>query len=73
MDLLPIEQRLAAAVRTARREAEVTQADLAYRAGMVRTSVVMIEGGKQSMSVAQLCGIAKALGLQPWALLRRAQ
>lgn len=59
------------AIRAARQAKEMTQAELAKRTGLARTSIVNIEGGKQRLPLATLYDIADALGVQAVALLPR--
>jgi transcriptional regulator with XRE-family HTH domain len=56
-------------VRRLRLEKEWTHAKLARRAKMHHMSVVQIERGR-SCSLAVLGRLAKALGVEPWQLLK---
>lgn len=47
-----------------RRELNMTQEDLAYRAGIDRTYVGYIENGRQNVTVTILVKIANALNIQ---------
>lgn len=49
-------------IRTLRKMQGMTQAQLAQRVGMERTSICMIELGKQTISEPVLNAIAEALG-----------
>lgn len=53
------------AVRAARRDADMTQAELAKKIGLVRTSVVNIECGRQRVLLSDLFDFAKALRVNP--------
>lgn len=55
-------------IRT-RRESKMTQAELAERIGLSRTSVTNIERGRQRLLVDQLVEIAKTLSVSPAELL----
>jgi transcriptional regulator with XRE-family HTH domain len=57
-------QGFAQAVRRLRSERGVTQAELAQRLGLGRTSVTNIENGDQIPSIAMLPVIANALGVE---------
>lgn len=59
------------AIRQARQAIEMTQGELAKRAGLARTSIVNIEGGKQRVPLATLYDIADVLGVQAVTLLPR--
>lgn len=56
-------------LRVARREAELTQQEVAARVGLTRTSVTNIEHGIQHISLRQLYLLAAAVGLHPAQLL----
>jgi len=56
-------------LRDARRKAGMTQAALAARVGVSRTSVTNIERGSQHISLHMLFALALALGLKPAQLL----
>lgn len=53
--------RLAERVRSRREELTLTQADLALRAGVSRSSVANIETGRQAVLLHQFLGLASAL------------
>ena len=57
------------AIRAARCENELTQAQLAEMVGILRTSIVNIEAGRQRLPIDRLYDIADALGIQATALL----
>ena len=56
----------------ARTKAQLTQAELAERAGMSRAALANIERGDQRMATHQLVAIAAALGIEPAILLPKA-
>jgi len=60
---------LAGRIRSARKAARLTQADLATACGLERTSVTNIEGGKQALTVPLLLRVAEALKVMPSDLL----
>lgn len=55
--------------RKARREADLTQAQVAERVGLSRTSVTNIERGSQHIALHQLFLLASAVGCEPAELL----
>lgn len=61
--------RLGEQIRRRRERRGLSQAQLAERVGISRTTVTMIEGGGQSMSVQQLLEIAAALRIDPGNIL----
>jgi transcriptional regulator with XRE-family HTH domain len=56
-----------------RQEARLTQEALAFRAGLHRTYISMLERGKKSPTVEVLSRLAGAMGTVPSAILRRAE
>ena len=56
-------------LRTARRDAKLTQQDVAERVGLTRTSITNIERGIQHINLYQLYLLAAAVGLHPAQLL----
>lgn len=57
-------------IKIARRRVGMNQECLADRVGLVRTSVVNIEAGRQRILFHQIKNIAKALKLEPAILVR---
>ena len=57
--------RVAERIRSRREELRLTQADLADRAGVTRSSVANIETGRQAVLLHQFVGLARALDM-PW-------
>jgi|SRR3954447_26590593 transcriptional regulator with XRE-family HTH domain len=64
-----IYEAIGAAVRRRREVIGMTQATLAEKAGLSRTSVTNIERGGQALFVHQLFDLSRALGIEPIALL----
>jgi transcriptional regulator with XRE-family HTH domain len=58
-------------IRQRRKQLKLTQEKLAPLAGLSRTSLANIEGGKQKVLVHQLFAFASALGVEPADLLPR--
>jgi transcriptional regulator with XRE-family HTH domain len=56
-------------LRAARKDAGLTQQELAERVGLTRTSITNIESGAQHISLRQLYLLAAAVGLPPARLL----
>ena len=61
---------LAINVRVMRQLRNITQEQLAERAGMERTQVSGMERAKRSVQFATLDRLAQALDVEPWELLR---
>jgi transcriptional regulator with XRE-family HTH domain len=59
-------------VRWLRFRHDLTQDELATAAGMSRSFVSLIEQGEHGMNLVRLHGLCRALGLEPWELLRAA-
>jgi transcriptional regulator with XRE-family HTH domain len=60
------------AVRQLRQERGMTQAELAVRLGLGRTSITNLEKGQQSPPLSMLPDIANALGVDPVQLVMKA-
>ena len=56
-------------LRTARNGAALTQAELARRAGLIRTHVALMEGGVLQPSLMTVINLAVALRIQPTMLV----
>lgn len=56
-------------LRRARKDAKLTQKELAERVGLTRTSITNIERGSQHIALHQLYQLASVLGHKPAALL----
>jgi transcriptional regulator with XRE-family HTH domain len=67
--LRPPSARFAANLRRLRAAAGLSQEDLAFRAGIHRTQVSLLEGGKRMPRVFTLVCVAGALGVTPDDLL----
>lgn len=65
--------RIGAAIRSERDDAGMTQASLADRAGLKRTSVTNIENGGQAITLRQLLDVARALGIDASKLIQAAE
>ncbi|MDB5704934.1 MAG: hypothetical protein JWN66_2050 [Sphingomonas bacterium] len=55
----------------ARKEAKVTQVELASRLGRPQPFISYVESGERRVDVIEFCAIARALGLDPIALFTR--
>jgi transcriptional regulator with XRE-family HTH domain len=62
-----------ALLRDSRRKAGLTQAQVADRVGLSRTSITNIEKGRQHVLLHQVFLLASAVGISPSALLPQAQ
>ncbi|MGI8913706.1 MAG: helix-turn-helix domain-containing protein [Chloroflexota bacterium] len=65
----PLYAALGERVLHARRQALLSQAQLAERVGLTRTSITNVERGHQKIQVHTLYAIASALGVRPETLL----
>lgn len=65
-------QRMGAEIRAVRSQQGLTQAALADRLGLQRTSVTNIEAGDQGLTLETFIDLTAALGVSPEALLTRA-
>jgi len=64
---------LADVIRRARKGRELSQEELAWRSGLHRTYISMLERAQRSVTIDSLESIATALGSSPSALLARAE
>ncbi|MEX2535803.1 MAG: helix-turn-helix transcriptional regulator [Trueperaceae bacterium] len=67
---LEFRKALGARVRELRRQRGINQDDFAYRAGIHRTHVGMLENGKIDPKISTVLRVADALGLEFWELVR---
>lgn len=58
-------------LRARRKEAELTQSEVAERVGLTRTSITNIEAGRQHVVLHQLLLLASIVGVEPQDLLPR--
>lgn len=65
--------RVIALLVAARRDHGLTQADLARRLGRSTNFVFRVEAGARHLDVAEFIAIARALEVDPYALLRQAE
>ncbi|HVE68880.1 MAG TPA: helix-turn-helix transcriptional regulator [Solirubrobacteraceae bacterium] len=63
---------LGRAIRDFRGRCQISQEDLAHRAGMHRTYLGGIERGERNPSYTNLLKVADALEIDAWQLIRRA-
>lgn len=60
-------------LRMARRQAKISQEELAARSGLHRTYVSQLERGQKSPSLNVVAGLARSLGVRPHELVRSAE
>jgi len=60
---MDIKQKYAKRLRSLRKEAGISQEELAFRAKLDRTYVSSVENGKRNISIVNIEKIAKALGI----------
>ena len=68
-----VERRFGDAVREIRREAGLTQEQLADRSGLHVTYIAGIETGRRNPSVRSIVALAEGLGVDAWHLLERSE
>lgn len=66
-------QALLAALIQARKDAGVTQVELAERIGQRQTFVSKYEKGERRLDVAEYIAIARAIGVEPYAMMQQAE
>lgn len=67
--MVNINKKLGSKIRELRKEKELTQEDLAYKAGLDYSYINQIENGKRNPSMEAVEKIAKALGVKVQALV----
>lgn len=72
MSPLPLHHRVAALLIEARRSRRITQAELGRRLGRSTSFVFRVEAGARHLDVAEFILIARAIGDDPYELLRQA-
>lgn len=68
----PLRDVLAKNMRKLRAARGLSQEALAHEAGMNRTYVSSVERAERNVSIDNIGRLAKALGIEPWKLLREA-
>lgn len=71
--LSPLSLAFAAQMRAERAAADLTQTQLASKAGMGRTTLIRIEAGERDMDTTQLAGLCRALGVSIVDFVSRAE
>lgn len=67
---MPARERFGIALRQARLRLELSQEELAARAGMHRTYVGQVESGQRNVAIDNLEKLADAVGLPLWEMLK---
>lgn len=67
----PWNKAVAAVVAACRRDADLTQDDVAVELGMSRNTLVSVENGRRAMTVPELMKFAKLVKLSPAVLIDR--
>jgi transcriptional regulator with XRE-family HTH domain len=70
---ITLQQAFGQVLRSSRREAELSQEELAHRSGLHRTYVSQLERGLKSPSLGAIESLATALGTRPHQLIRAAE
>jgi ribosome-binding protein aMBF1 (putative translation factor) len=73
LDTVALRAALAEHIRRMRKKRGLSQEELAWRSGLHRTYISMIERSQRSVTIDSLEGIAVALGVSASALLARAE
>lgn len=66
----PFSKRFAKKLRDERLKNNLSQEKLAFKAGVTRNYISMIERGERTPTVTKLYDIAKAMNTEPWELLK---
>jgi len=66
----PFSKRFAKKLKEERLRRNLSQEKLAFKAGVSRNFISMIERGERTVTVTKLSDIAKAMGIEAWELLR---
>lgn len=72
MEKSTVLRKLGDAIRTAREQQGISQEELAFRCGLHRTYVGSIERSERNVALENIVKIAKALEIDAWQLLKRA-
>lgn len=72
MKAFPHRKELGMAIRKERQGKHLSQEALAFESALHRTYIGSVERGERNLSIDNIVKIAKALGLRPSELLRRA-
>lgn len=67
---IPARERFGVALRQARLRLEISQEELADRAGMHRTYVGQVESGQRNVAIDNLEKLADAVGMPLWEMLK---
>lgn len=67
---VPARERFGIALRQARLRLELSQEELAARAGMHRTYVGQVESGQRNVAIDNLEKLAEAVGMPLWQMLK---
>ena len=71
--IIRLEDAFGSVIEKRRRELQMSQEDLAFAAGLHRTTISLLERGVKSPTLSTLCHLALALGLAPSRLVARAE
>jgi transcriptional regulator with XRE-family HTH domain len=58
------------ALRRARQDQNLSQEELAHRAGLNRTYIGQVERGEKNISIGNMEHLANAVGLQVWLMIK---
>jgi transcriptional regulator with XRE-family HTH domain len=72
-DMDEVERKAIGILRGAFEQSGMTQGELADKVGVARTTILKTFAGSRATYISEFEGIAKALGLSPWRVMRQAE
>lgn len=72
-EMTEIEQRAITILRDSFEQSKMTHGELAEKVGVARTTILKTFAGSRATYLSEFEGIAKALGLIPWRVMRQAE
>nr|DAY94761.1 MAG TPA: Regulatory protein-modification, helix-turn-helix, transcriptional regulato, DNA [Caudoviricetes sp.] len=72
-EMTEVEQRAITILRDSFEQSEMTHGELAEKVGVARTTILKTFAGSRATYLSEFEGIAKALGLTPWRVMRQAE
>lgn len=72
-EMTEVEQRAITILRDSFEQSKMTHGELAEKVGVARTTILKTFAGSRATYLSEFEGIAKALGLIPWRVMRQAE
>ncbi|MBS5942850.1 MAG: helix-turn-helix transcriptional regulator [Finegoldia magna] len=72
-EMTEVEQRAITILRDSFEQSKMTHGELAEKVGVARTTILKTFAGSRATYLSEFEGIAKALGLTPWRVMRQAE